>query len=359
VIALLLVAALGPRPAAALALAVAATVALASALSVVVALVFDVSALVLVGAAGSGLLTATQLGLLARRGADPAALGAASRAAAVVHLGLCLLGVAALGWLGAGGALAALLALPAVLAANNATIRLWGPAGESQSGAERALRCLEGPLRRWRWAAIGGLAISSALLAAAVVPLHDLELITLAAQPPSIDAVRLGLAVAVTVVAVGAVGWFACRRPALAVAAGLASGLPAAAAAGLLVLVFQDGRFQRLLDYSPSGGISLAALAAAVALVGSASAARWGVLLGSVRRVPRLASRTLRGPVDGPAVALAALLTTLVGAAAGIALVFSSLLYVKELGLAVALGLALDFVLVRLLLAPALLRLDE
>jgi RND superfamily putative drug exporter len=195
------------------------------------------------------------------------------------------------------------------------------------------------------------------VLAAAVIPLHNLELITLAGQPPSIDAVRLGLAIAVAVAAVAAVGWFACRRLVLAGPAALASGLPAAAAAGLLVLVFQDGRFQGLLDYSPSGGIFLAALAAAVALVGSACAARWVVLLASVRRVPRLASQTLRGPVDGPAAALGALLTTLVGAAAGIALVFSSLLYVKELGLGVALGLALDFVLVRLLLAPALLRL--
>jgi len=354
---LLLVAALGPRPAAAVVLAVAATIGLASALCVALALVVDVSALALVGAGGSGLLTASQLCLLARRGADPAALGAASRAGAVVHLGLCLLGVSFLAWLGFGGAVAALLAYPVALAAMDATTSLWGPAGQGQPTAERALRRLERPLRRWAAVAGAAVLVSAGILVVAALPLHELDLVTLAAQPPEIDGLRLGLAVATAIAAVVAIGWVACRRPLLALGSGLAAGLPAAAATGLLVLVFQDGRFQDFLGYSPAGGLFLGALAGSAALVASACAARWTALLGSVRQLPRLAFHTVRGPVDGPAAALPALLTTLIGGATGVALVFSSLIYLKQFGLGVALGLALDFLAVRLLLAPALLRL--
>ena len=61
--------------------------------------------------------------------------------------------------------------------------------------------------------------------------------------------------------------------------------------------------------------------------------------------------------MDGPASAPPALITTLIGAAAGIALAFSTLIYVKQLGLGVAIGLTADLVLVRVLVAPSLLRL--
>jgi RND superfamily putative drug exporter len=205
-------------------------------------------------------------------------------------------------------------------------------------------------------AAVAALVLATGVLLAAAAPIHRLDVITLAAQPPSIDALHLGLAVGVAIAAVAALGWVACRRPLLGIGSAIAAALPPAAAAGLLVLVFQDGRFQQLLGYRPAGGLFLGALAGATAVVGSACAARWAALLGTVPMMPRVSLQKVRGPMDGPAAALPALLTTLFGAAAGVVLVLSSLLYVKQLGLGVALGLLLDFLLVRLLLAPALLR---
>jgi putative drug exporter of the RND superfamily len=140
----------------------------------------------------------------------------------------------------------------------------------------------------------------------------------------------------------------------------LASLLPAAATAGLTVLVFQDGRLTGLLGYTPQGGPVLAAVIAAIcalAAIGAARTLHYATALAEERDVgfraraivPLAASRTLPGAAAATVVAAAA---TLVLAGAG-------LVAAKQFGTAVAAGLVLDLVLVRALLAPGLARLSQ
>jgi uncharacterized membrane protein YdfJ with MMPL/SSD domain len=146
--------------------------------------------------------------------------------------------------------------------------------------------------------------------------------------------------------------------PAVALAA--ASMLPAAAAAGVLVLVFQDGRLTDPLDYAPQGGPALSAAIATVGAIAAISAAR------TVHLAAALAVERKLGFPSRVAVPLAAELTlpgaaaaTLVAGAATIALVGAELVAAKEFGLAAAAGLILDLLLVRAVLAPALARVSE
>jgi trehalose monomycolate/heme transporter len=140
----------------------------------------------------------------------------------------------------------------------------------------------------------------------------------------------------------------------------LASLLPAAAATGLTVLVFQDGRVTGLLGYTPQGGPVLAGVIAAVSALAAIAAARtvhYAAALAEERDigfrsraiVPLAGSRTL------PGVAAA----TIVAAAATLVLAGAGLVAAKQFGTAVAVGLILDLVLVRALLAPALARLSQ
>ena len=146
--------------------------------------------------------------------------------------------------------------------------------------------------------------------------------------------------------------------PAAALAA--VSMLPAAAAAGVLVLVFQDGRLTDPLDYAPQGGPALSAAIATVGAVAATSAARTVHLaaalaverkLGFPSRVavPRATELTLPG----------AAAATIVAGAATIVLAGAELVAAKEFGLATAAGLVLDLVLVRAVLAPALARVSD
>lgn len=145
-----------------------------------------------------------------------------------------------------------------------------------------------------------------------------------------------------------------------AVVLAVASKLPAAAAVGLLVLTFQDGRLTGLLGYTPEGGPELVAVVAVVAAVATVSVARSVHFAATVveegelgfdatSRVPRAASLTLPG--------VAASTTVLV--AATVVLAGADLTAAKEFGLATAAGLVLDLVFVRVLLAPGLARLSQ
>jgi trehalose monomycolate/heme transporter len=149
--------------------------------------------------------------------------------------------------------------------------------------------------------------------------------------------------------------------PALqAVPLALSSLLPAAAATGLTVLVFQDGRMTGLLGYTPQGGPVLASVIAAVcalAAIGAARTVHYATALGEERDVgfraraivPLAGSRTLPG----------AAAATIVAAAATLVLAGAGLVAAKQFGTAVAVGLILDLVLVRALLAPALARVSQ
>jgi len=143
-----------------------------------------------------------------------------------------------------------------------------------------------------------------------------------------------------------------------AVVLAIASLLPAAAGVGLLVVTFQDARLTGPLDYAAQGGPALASTVAAVAAIAAVSGWRTAQLAGALAverglgfqprvAVPLAASLTL--PAAGAA--------TVVAGAATAVLAGSDLVAAKELGVATAAGLALDLVLARALLVPALARL--
>ncbi|MGH2988267.1 MAG: MMPL family transporter [Solirubrobacterales bacterium] len=150
------------------------------------------------------------------------------------------------------------------------------------------------------------------------------------------------------------------RAIAAAVVLAVGSKLPAAAATGLLVLTFQDGRLTGLLGYTPEGGPELVAVVAVVAAVATVSVTRTvhfaatiahGRALGldAAERVPSGAALTLPGVAASTAVL----------ASATIVLAGADLLAAKQFGLATAAGLVLDLVLLRVLLAPGLARLSQ
>jgi len=140
----------------------------------------------------------------------------------------------------------------------------------------------------------------------------------------------------------------------------IVSKLPAAAAGGLLVLVFQDGRLAGLLSYTPEGGPVLGAVIAVLGAVATVSAARTVHFaaavaaerehsFGSTATVPIAASLTLPGFAASTAVV----------AATAIVLVGSDLVGAKELGVGVAAGVILDLVFVRALIGTGLARLSQ
>ena len=122
---------------------------------------------------------------------------------------------------------------------------------------------------------------------------------------------RLPIAAAIAAVALGLLIYAFSRRPFLALGLGVASLLPAAAAAGLLALTFGDGRLTGPFDYAPQGGPQLDAILAVLAAVASISAARSAaypiVLRGRAhhrgatgRRGARRTNRCCRLPVPRP-----------------------------------------------------------
>jgi hypothetical protein len=171
---------------------------------------------------------------------------------------------------------------------------------------------------------------------------------------------RLAVAAGIAAAVVAAACFAVARSPAAAVVLGAVSVLPAAAALGLLELVFGAGRLTGTLDYSPEGepnasaAIVTATVLTAVAALRSVRAApllrRTGQSRGRparLRRVRRLARLEIG----------AAAAASVVGAFAFGVLAGSELLPAKELGLAVAAGLLIDLLLVRCLAVPALARL--
>jgi uncharacterized membrane protein YdfJ with MMPL/SSD domain len=170
---------------------------------------------------------------------------------------------------------------------------------------------------------------------------------------------RLPVAAAIAALAVAAALFAFTRRPFLALALGAAALLPAAAAAGLVVLVFEDGHLTGPLDYGPQGAPHLDAVLVVVAAVGAVSAGRnalYAMAPASGRRAPDTAG----APLGAAAVTLqAAGAATLIAAAAAGVLVGSDLVPAKEVGAGVAVGLVLDLIALRLVATPALGRVLE
>jgi RND superfamily putative drug exporter len=130
------------------------------------------------------------------------------------------------------------------------------------------------------------------------------------------------------------------------------------AAYGLLVFVFQDGRFQSLLQYSPQGALEATQPVLLFAIVFGLST-DYGVFLLSRIKEARDAGRPNREAVaeglsrTGRVVTAAALLFCVaVGAFAS-----SQIVFIKELGLGTAAGVILDATIVRAFLVPSLMAL--
>lgn len=130
------------------------------------------------------------------------------------------------------------------------------------------------------------------------------------------------------------------------------------AVAGLLVVTFQEGRLESLLGYTSTGTVQLGSAAGAAAVVAALGAAQAVAVTAGVR--DKAEEGETAGSV-GAAMARcgpAAMVACTAGILAGVALGFSSHGFIKQFGLAVAAGLALELLIVQLLLAPALLRLS-
>jgi uncharacterized membrane protein YdfJ with MMPL/SSD domain len=130
--------------------------------------------------------------------------------------------------------------------------------------------------------------------------------------------------------------------------------LPAAAACGLAVLVFQDGELGHAVGLEAHGTLETGALASLLAALAAVAAARSAAALAALRYELDLGSPVVAAEHAASTVLPAAAVSTLVaGAAAGV-LAASELAPAQEFGLAVAAGLVLDLILVRSPLLAAL-----
>ncbi len=402
-VALVLAVALGPPLAAGPVICAASAIAGALAGLVLLGLVADVSLLGIAPAAVVGLVLGIEAPCLVYSRfraevtrAPPAdaverAVGAvcdlaipAGVAATLVTVGLVATSLDQAPWMIVGCALAAALALLSSLVCAPAIVSL---AGDDRHATGTA------PITRWlarRPAALAGLVASSRrrtalaivtagllMLAAAVPLLHARGAPLSAADLPQDSPARiaaevagvgtgggggdalfgdLGLAAGVSALALAVVFGVAFRsRRAIPVA--LVSLLPAAAACGLCVLVFQDGHFAGLINQREQGALETGAAAALLAALAAVSAAR------SAAALEAAGEADLGGLEPGPAalwtaslLVPGAILASLIAAAATGVLSGAGLYAAREFGLAVAVGLLADLVLLRLPLGAALAR---
>jgi uncharacterized membrane protein YdfJ with MMPL/SSD domain len=138
----------------------------------------------------------------------------------------------------------------------------------------------------------------------------------------------------------------------------LMNALTLAAAFGALILIFQDGRFEGLLDYESQGALDLTIPLVLAALVFAIST-DYGVFLLSRVREARLEGRTDRDAIGGSVATVGRIVTSAAVLFAVSIGVFgtSDIVVLKILGIGTALAVLVDSVLVRCLLLPASLRL--
>jgi uncharacterized membrane protein YdfJ with MMPL/SSD domain len=282
--------------------------------------------------------------------------------------------------------LAAALALAATLTAVPALIALSTRAGErgdvahahaEESRATRALRF--GPAflaRSWLRTAIGCL-LAIAILVGAAVPARDGDsrpfaptdlpegseprraATTYAALSPRERQARAEAdgggslfdelpPAAALAVALSALALMVATRTPRGAGLAIAAPLPAAAAAGLLVLVFQEGHLASAIGQERQEALDTGALACALAALAAVGAARCAGAAAVARGQRRLgmppdAAAETSAPVTLPATTAA---TVIVALGAGV-MAGSDLIAAREFGLAVAAGLLLDLLLVR------------
>jgi uncharacterized membrane protein YdfJ with MMPL/SSD domain len=286
------------------------------------------------------------------------------------------LGCALAAWLAAASALTGTPALLRLLE-TEATVETGAEAADAEAEQElRWLRQLLGTVAETPWRTVAALAIglaplvalgasavdgSSAPMAAADLPRGSEARTATEAVADAAGAagslfgeLPLVAAVAAALLGVGALAW--TRRPGslLAVPAGL---LPAAGALGACVLVFEDGHLASALDVTARDALDTGAVAALLCALAAVGAARSAAALAATRAERRLGvapdgAAELAGAFTMPAVTAA----TVAGAAMAGALVATDLYVAKEFGFAVAVGLVLDLLLVRVALLAALAR---
>ena len=130
------------------------------------------------------------------------------------------------------------------------------------------------------------------------------------------------------------------------------------AAFGVLVLVFQDGRLEGLLDYTSQGALELTQPLVLLAIVFGLST-DYGVFL-----LTRIKEARDAGATNEEAVALGLQRTGRIVTAAALLLVValgafatSQIVFIKQLGVGAAVAVLVDATIVRALLVPALMKL--
>jgi uncharacterized membrane protein YdfJ with MMPL/SSD domain len=134
--------------------------------------------------------------------------------------------------------------------------------------------------------------------------------------------------------------------------------LTLAAAFGVLILIFQDGRFESLLGYTSQGALDLTIPLVVAALVFAIST-DYGVFLLSRIREARLSGRNEREAIGGSVAVVGRIVTAaaiLFAVSIG-AFGTSNIVVLKILGIGTAVAVLADALLVRCLLLPAALRL--
>jgi uncharacterized membrane protein YdfJ with MMPL/SSD domain len=394
-VALVLAIALGPRLAAAPVLSAATAISGTLAGLVVIGLLTDVSLLGMAPAAVVGLVLGVQgsTAFFARYRAEAqrvesdeairrAVIAAAELAipvaiaATLVTTGLLATDVNQAGSMIVACGLAAAFALASALVCAPAIVSLGGD-DRHQKGEAPVARWLERrPARLVGWLAgsrgrtLAFVGIFALLMLAAAGPLlhgqsapfsaADLPEGSSAAGAASLAGVSAGegggsslftdlpLAAAVSAVAMAVVFGigFRSRRAPLPLA--IASLLPAAAACGLCVLVFQDGHLASALNQSRQGALETGAVASLLVALVSVSAARSAAGLQAARDMETLGLDAEWTAYSTASLILpAAVIASLIGAAATGVLAGADLYTAREFGLAVAVGLLIDVVLLR------------
>lgn len=169
---------------------------------------------------------------------------------------------------------------------------------------------------------------------------------------------RMPLAITLLAVLTFVVLWLMTGSVILPVKALLMNVLTVGSTLGLLTLVFQDGRFEGLLDYTADGGIEPTDFLVTATLVFALSTDYGVFLLGRIKEAhdsgmeDREAVATGLARTGGVVTAAAILLAVAIGA-----FVTSEVLFIKQIGIGVALGVLIDALIVRALLVPSLMAL--
>ncbi len=169
---------------------------------------------------------------------------------------------------------------------------------------------------------------------------------------------RLLPAAALLVLLIFVVLWLMTGSVVLPIKAIIMNVLTVAASLGVLTLVFQDGRFESLLGYTPNGGVEPTDFLVAATLIFALSTDYGVFLLGRIKEARATASSEREAVAIGlertgaVVTAAAILLAVAIGA-----FVTSSISFIQQIGVATAVGVLIDAFVVRALLVPSLMAL--